>query len=64
MENKEIVFSYKFECVRCGLIFMFEYKNELVGTASCPICEQQRLFPKEINKIEKIINDNLIGSAT
>jgi transcription elongation factor Elf1 len=59
----ETIYHYLFNCIRCGLEFCFDYKNELVGTATCPVCEQQNLLPREINKIERITNDNLIGNS-
>lgn len=54
MSNNDFYFRYEFICINCNVPFKFDYKNEAIEKATCPVCDQSNTTPEKITKIQEI----------
>lgn len=54
--NTEINEFYRhiYACINCNTSFQFDYKNDLIEKATCPVCEQSNPKPINVLKIQEI----------
>ena len=52
--SEEYYFKYCYVCINCNTKFNFEYKDNTIEKATCPICEQSNSNPESVTRIQEL----------